>query len=287
MSVKGGWGDCIVRIVAVVVILSMMGAVLASLLGPEVFAPLGALVSAVFRPVAVLAIELFNRPSVIYALSGLLILLAAAFCAAYWLDVASDERGKLARLRRAVVGLTPMDGPAAPTLPQSLEDLGGVLRGHGLFLMAYDDLMNARNAHGRLPEAPFQAMVNARDWRSHGAQRDFYSALPGYFTSVGLLLTFIGLVAALHFAARGFESGSAEQAKTAILQLLSASSFKFLTSIAALAGAIMISVSVRLLDAYVRREAAHTAEAIEAHLESCRALERVSSLAAPLARRSG
>jgi hypothetical protein len=111
-----------------------------------------------------------------------------------------------------------------------------------------------------------------------GLQREFYKALPGYFTSIGLLLTFIGLVAALHFASRGFETGSAELAKAAILQLLSASSFKFLTSIASLAGALLISLVIRTLDGHVSRAAFRTAEAVEAHLSACRTIERLSSI---------
>lgn len=262
------------RIVWAVVTACLLAGLAGWLAGPAAFAPFVTGLAAILRPVAGTIVQLFNQPSVIYALSGLLMVFAAAFCAAYWLDVAVTERGRLSRLRRDVLALAPMDGPAGPSVARGLENLGDTLRVHGLFLSAYDDVIIARHAHGRLPEAPFTAGVQSRDWRRSGAQREFYAALPGYFTSIGLLLTFIGLVAALHFASRGFESGSAEQAKAAILQLLSASSFKFLTSVAALAGAILISVTVRLLDAGVRREAERTAVAIEDHLAGCRAVER-------------
>ena len=73
----------------------------------------------------------------------------------------------------------------------------------------------------------------------------FFAAVHGYFVGVGLLFTFIGLVAALKFAASGVSSSDVTVAKEALNGLLSAASFKFMTSIAGLGCSLMLSVAAR------------------------------------------
>lgn len=73
------------------------------------------------------------------------------------------------------------------------------------------------------------------------------SALPGYFVGLGLVFTFLGLVAALFFAAQGMKSGNYEAAKTSLMQLLHASSFKFTTSIAGVSSSLLISILYKSL----------------------------------------
>src|SRR5471030_330150 len=73
----------------------------------------------------------------------------------------------------------------------------------------------------------------------------FFAAVHGYFIGVGLLLTFIGLVAALKFAAAGVASPDIAVAKQALNSLLSAASFKFMTSIAGLGCSLLLSVGAR------------------------------------------
>jgi len=97
-------------------------------------------------------------------------------------------------------------------------------------------------------------------------------ALPGYFTWLGLILTFIGLVVALYFAARGFRSGDIAEARTSILQLLNASSFKFLTSVAALSGALLVSIAYRFCLSQLRSESERTVAYIEAYVSLWRDL---------------
>jgi hypothetical protein len=73
----------------------------------------------------------------------------------------------------------------------------------------------------------------------------FFAATHGYFIGVGLLFTFIGLVAALKFAAAGVASPDIAVAKEALNSLLSAASFKFMTSIAGLGCSLLLSVGAR------------------------------------------
>ncbi|HUZ73033.1 MAG TPA: hypothetical protein VMU87_08600 [Stellaceae bacterium] len=84
----------------------------------------------------------------------------------------------------------------------------------------------------------------------------FFAAAHGYFIGIGLLFTFIGLVAALKFAAAGVASPDLAVAKGALNALLAAASFKFMTSIAGLGGSLMLSVASRSAS-YVVEMAAH------------------------------
>lgn len=73
----------------------------------------------------------------------------------------------------------------------------------------------------------------------------FFAASHGYFIGVGLLMTFIGLVAALKFAAAGVASPNLAVARDALNALLAAASFKFMTSIAGLGSSLVLSVAAR------------------------------------------
>lgn len=70
-------------------------------------------------------------------------------------------------------------------------------------------------------------------------------ALPNYFVGFGLLFTFFGLVAALYYANQGV-TGNIDEAQSALSGLLSAATFKFLTSIAGLICSIIFSISYKV-----------------------------------------
>jgi len=79
-----------------------------------------------------------------------------------------------------------------------------------------------------------------------GLPLQFYQALPNYFVGIGLLLTFFGLVAALHFASAGLaENASVNDAQKALRSLLEVASFKFLTSISGILSSLFLSVLIK------------------------------------------
>jgi len=94
----------------------------------------------------------------------------------------------------------------------------------------------------------------AIDSRSFPAR--FFAAAHGYFIGIGLLLTFVGLVAALKFAAAGVASPDLAVAKEALNALLAAASFKFMTSIAGLGSSLVLSIAARSTT-YLVEGAAH------------------------------
>lgn len=159
---------------------------------------------------------------------------------------------RIARLQRALRAL----GSGAD-FARNFRRIDSAL-GHSIFAAAWTDYRESlKQADGRvlytrrpdeylgLPAIP-SAAFPAR----------FFAAAHGYFVGVGLLFTFIGLVAALKFAAAGVTSTDVAVAKEALNGLLSAASFKFMTSIAGLGCSLMLSVAARSMT-YAIEAAAH------------------------------
>lgn len=95
----------------------------------------------------------------------------------------------------------------------------------------------------------------------------FYQAIPNYFVGVGLLFTFLGLVAAIYFASEGV-AGDVKQAKESLGNLLTAATFKFATSIAGLGSSILLSFLVKLLTLRVQLYFDRLCELLEQRMTS-------------------
>ena len=89
----------------------------------------------------------------------------------------------------------------------------------------------------RAPEHDFDERILARA----GVNLRLYAAVPNYLVGLGLLFTFLGLVAALYFASAGVAAASVQDAQGALRDLLAAATFKFVTSIAGLGASIAYS----------------------------------------------
>ncbi len=87
---------------------------------------------------------------------------------------------------------------------------------------------------------------NMRALQAHGFNLRGFAPVPNYFVGAGLMLTFMGLVAGLFFAANGMKTADIEGARTALIQLLNASTLKFATSIAGIGSSIAFSIVLRL-----------------------------------------
>lgn len=89
----------------------------------------------------------------------------------------------------------------------------------------------------RAPHAVFDDTLLARV----GINLRFYQAVPNILVGLGLLFTFLGLVAALHFASGGVTADDVREAQAALRELLAAATFKFVTSIAGLGASLVFS----------------------------------------------
>lgn len=90
-----------------------------------------------------------------------------------------------------------------------------------------------------------QAFVNAGLARDKLFGLKLMPSVPGYFVGVGLLLTFAGLVLALHKAAGAVSSSDAAGMQAATRGLLQVATFKFATSISGLGASIALSFFFR------------------------------------------
>ncbi|HEX2654837.1 MAG TPA: hypothetical protein VHN11_14430, partial [Xanthobacteraceae bacterium] len=100
-------------------------------------------------------------------------------------------------------------------------------------------------AHSQLiySSIPARALFNARSTR---VQYDFVRSLPNLFVGLGLLGTFIGLIAALTFSTESLtRAADQEQIKNALSLLLTTAAAKFYISAAGLLSSLLLSLFVR------------------------------------------
>lgn len=229
--------------------------------------------AASLKPLLVPLVELIATPAFVYFASLAIVVAAVAACATYWRQAVRPRLRRLRALRGEIAGLPVAHKGRMESRFTALHELGNLLRREGLFLSAWAGFQGQSARYGRIADAPFAHFASGDRTMNDLEHRGFMHALPGYFTTVGLILTFIGLVVALYFAAKGFRSGNMDEARTAILQLLNASAFKFVTSVAALGSALMISVFLRFSLSVLRRETAHTIAAVESYISEWRDVE--------------
>ena len=99
-----------------------------------------------------------------------------------------------------------------------------------------------------------------------GVNLRFYHAVPNLLVGTGLLFTFLGLVAALYFASRGVAAAAVQEAQAALRELLSAATFKFVTSIAGLGSSMLFSWREKALLYRLQRRLAALCAALEARM---------------------
>ena len=99
-----------------------------------------------------------------------------------------------------------------------------------------------------------------------GVNLRFYHAVPNLLVGTGLLFTFLGLVAALDFASRGVAAAAVQEAQAALRELLSAATFKFVTSIAGLGSSMLFSWREKALLYRLQRRLAALCAVLEARM---------------------
>lgn len=109
------------------------------------------------------------------------------------------------------------------------------------------------------------AFINAQQIQDHNFALKVMPHLPNYFVGVGLLLTFVGLVAALNFAS-GSVGGNIDETLGGLENLLAAATFKFWTSIAGLGASIVLSFLFRIYSNMIDRALVSVCDVIESKL---------------------
>lgn len=92
------------------------------------------------------------------------------------------------------------------------------------------------------------------------------SSLPPLFVGTGLLLTFVGLLAALKFASGSIALPNVETSQRALQDLFNAATFKFWTSVAGLAVSLVLTFIFKFCRGWVSGSIEMLCEAIEARM---------------------
>lgn len=205
-------------------------------------------------------------PWVPWALSSLIVLAAVAI----WLDFRWRRLEPLLQgLDDAISAVEETEGQASfrarfPQVFQRLADnpvVGDTWRAFAPTLApapGNDDAMG----YTRRPAESFNETLLA----VAGVNQRFYGAVPNLLVGAGLLFTFIGLVAALHFASAGVTATDVEVAQLALSTLLSAATFKFVTSIAGLGSSLVFSWREKAQLHRVQRRLGRFCSALEARM---------------------
>ena len=244
---------------------------------PELREQIGAAASAVARPIVIPAIELINVPAFVYIVSLVILTSGLLVCVIYRFAVIGPRLSELRHVRTGIGSLQlprARSGRDREAWPEARHQLGDLLGEHGTFVSAWSAFLAESMRADGIPQRPFSSFVVQEPDRPTAGD-DIMASLPGYFTSVGLIFTFIGLVVALYFAAKGFRTGDLGEARAAIIQLLNAASFKFLTSVSALISALIVSLFVRYATARTTGDRDRTVQKIELYLAGWR--EKVGS----------
>jgi hypothetical protein len=184
--------------------------------------------------------RLLARPEIPWLLSAAIALGALLL----WGAFRSRLEPVLAALDRAIAVVEETDGPASfrnrfPAISRELAAnpvLGEVWRA---FAVTLEPAPRTGEVLGytRRPQEHFDDSLLL----STGFNIRFYQAVPNLLVGLGLLFTFVGLVAALHFASGGVRAPDVAMAQAALGDLLAAATFKFATSIAGLGSSILFS----------------------------------------------
>ena len=146
----------------------------------------------------------------------------------------------------------------------------------------YKETLLSQKVNSTIIESTFRPgdFINLIELEHSGLKLKWFNAIPGIFVGVGLLFTFIGLVAALYFASQAIHAVGGENVDAAqqtvrmqgaLAQLLGTATFKFWTSIAGLGSSIALGMFYR-----------HRLRRLDGALDAlCREIERCTRTVTP------
>jgi hypothetical protein len=214
------------------------------------------------------AIAALSEPEFALALAAGLGLVGAGFLAAYLVMHLVLLRVSMWGLRR-IIGRYKNPKDFAENYESAVYPR---LKDHPLIGHAWKEFDETLLKGERSPNGVIGNTVRPQAFINFGLLKDklpglkMLGSLSGYFVGAGLLLTFIGIVLALHTAGdpRNFTSTDAMQA--AMVHLLEIASFKFSTSIAGLFASIVFAIVARLIVIYAEGALGRLCEVVEQQL---------------------
>lgn len=183
-------------------------------------------------PLARVYLAMFGSPATAILLAGGLVM--AGILMALWF-VFLKVRPMLSRLDRLA-----SDCARAPVQFGRGEDLDRVL---GPSFLGPDwRAWQAAADSGVRPSA----YITLASLERSGLRLGLMQAMPNYFVGLGLVMTFLGLIAGLYFASQGMRTADMIEARAALVHLLNSATFKFLTSVAGISMSLIVSLVFRI-----------------------------------------
>lgn len=209
---------------------------------PQQFAGFSEFVKALLRPSAISFLTAFNEPMTPVLLS-LAIVLAAVSALGYLMLITERRIAVVNELVKKVTSLGP-EPESAPRLRavQRCDAVTRVLQTDGAILEDWRVFTAYYLRSDALAVIRPSDFITIRSLERKSLGMAFFRKLPQYFIALGLILTFMGLVAGLYYASAGMRSANLDDARQALVMLLNAATFKFSTSIAGLASSLLVSV---------------------------------------------
>ena len=200
-------------------------------------------VKALLIPFAQVYLDIFNSPATAILLCLAMVVAATALFLYFWRRRLAPARRDLRITASRLHALT--DTRPADLLARLDEIMGAspnLARGWTLY----------RRTLVRGPDGAYVSRVRPQAYFSmHALERDLrlrvYFGLPNDFVGIGLVFTFMGLVAGIYFASRSMMSTDLAASRQALVQLLHAATFKFMTSITGIGLSLLLSWSQRAL----------------------------------------
>lgn len=191
-------------------------------------------------PVANVFLDVFKTPAVAVILSGIILFLALIFMITFIFYKAGRVTRALVAARQAIEEPKRRNASICEHIEVAFSD-------NIILKRAFRDALqhNGNNLNYSVI-SDFDAQLNLGDFDRTGLSFDFYRELPDYFVGSGLVFTFCGLVAGLYFASQGLMTADISLARDSLNKLLSASTFKFLTSIAGVGSSLIMSIAFRI-----------------------------------------
>lgn len=202
-------------------------------------------VRAILIPFANVYLHIFGHPETAIILSFLIGSLCLAFIFKFWFGCVQPLKLEATAVTQALLSQAAAKGDALPAVERAMAPsalLGDVWVTFKATLVISGEGESRRTRTTVRPMTYF----NLQAFHSHGIDFQFYRALPNYYVGLGLLLTFLGLVAGLYFASRGMQTNDFDQARQALVLLLNTSTFKFLTSVAGIGASLLAALAARI-----------------------------------------
>lgn len=196
-------------------------------------------------PVVAVYLDVFNSPATAILLCLLMIVAAVALFTGYYLQLVAPALNDLAVLATQLrnVERRPGDEAMLGQIERAMSRYPRFARAWQLYRATLVSGADGRWV-SRVPPAQY---FNMRMLENSGMRLRFFLGLPNDFVGLGLVFTFLGLVAGLYFASRSMMSADLAEARAALIQLLHAATFKFLTSIVGISISIVMAAAQRVM----------------------------------------